>query len=167
MDEELQKFAVSSSFNASLTKGKNETGLLVETGIILTQLLKAVRESVLVESILRVVALLLPCRLKLLESRECMPECWLLFRREVLLDSIRILVDKLVHEPKSRTGPRTPSISHASTTRTQSRSAILNAVHGICFTSRLLRRKVVIGPYSSSAEVKNNVIGYVMYQPGR
>lgn len=55
---------------------------------------------------------------------------------------------------------RTPSISRASTTLTQSRSDILNAVQGICFTRRLSRRTVVIGPYIWSADVTNKPIGF-------
>ena len=54
----------------------------------------------------------------------------------------------------------TPRMSRASTTRVQSRSDILNADHGMCFTSRLSRRNVVIGPYIASADVTNSPIGY-------
>ncbi|KAF8957898.1 hypothetical protein BDZ97DRAFT_75220 [Flammula alnicola] len=58
----------------------------------------------------------------------------------------------------------TPSMSRASTTLIQSRSTILNADQGMCFTRRLSRRNVVIGPYISSADVKNKAIAYQVYQ---
>jgi hypothetical protein len=57
-------------------------------------------------------------------------------------------------------GKHTLSISRVSTTLVQSISAILNADQGMCLTSRLLCRKVVIGPYISSAEAKNKAIGW-------
>ena len=54
---------------------------------------------------------------------------------------------------------RTPRISRASITRFQSASVILNADHGICFTTRLSRRNVVMGLYISSADVKKRSMG--------
>jgi hypothetical protein len=54
---------------------------------------------------------------------------------------------------------RTTRISRASITLCQSPSANLKADQGMCFTGRLFRRKVVIGPYISSADVRNKPIG--------
>ena len=54
---------------------------------------------------------------------------------------------------------RTPRISRASITRFQSASVILKADHGICLTTRLSRRNVVMGPYNSSADAKKRAIG--------
>ena len=49
----------------------------------------------------------------------------------------------------------TPSISHASTTHSQSLVDNMNADQGMCFSTWLLWHNVVIGPYISSADVKN------------
>jgi hypothetical protein len=90
-----------------------------------------------------------------------MPECWLLFRGEVLLNTVRILRDLYVNTSKriKMTG-LTPSISRASITCFQSASTNLKAAQGMCLRGYLSRRKVVIGPYILSAEVTNNLIGY-------
>jgi len=54
----------------------------------------------------------------------------------------------------------TARMSRASTTLTQSLSTNLKADHLMCLTRHLSRRIVVMGPYISSAEVKNNPMGY-------
>ena len=55
---------------------------------------------------------------------------------------------------------RTSRIDLASTTLFQSPSAILNADHGIFLTIRPSRRRIVIGPYNSSAAAINNLIDW-------
>ena len=128
--------------------------------IIFLQLFKTTGESVLVEVIFWSIMFLLSCWLKLFKSRKCTPQGWLLFRGKVLLDLIGILLDWWVIIPKLRTSPHTLSISHASTTLSQSQSVIVNAVHGMCFTTRLSWHNVVMGPYISSTVAKNKPIGY-------
>ena len=58
-----------------------------------------------------------------------------------------------------KTNVHTMSISCASMTLTQSRSVILNAVQGMCFTRQLLWHNIVISPYIWSVDVMNNAIG--------
>ena len=90
-----------------------------------------------------------------------MPECWLLFRGKVLLNSMRILMNGKILDIVTdvKLNELTPRMSHASITRVQSWSDILNADHGMCFTSQLSHHKVVIGPYITSADVTNRPIG--------
>jgi len=57
------------------------------------------------------------------------------------------------------TTQRQQCMLRASTTLSQSRSPNLNTDHGICFTRQLSWCNVVMGPYLSSANVKNNPIG--------
>jgi hypothetical protein len=45
----------------SLTKSQYKTGLFIEAGIVLTHLLEAIVERVLVQRIFRAISLLLPC----------------------------------------------------------------------------------------------------------
>jgi hypothetical protein len=71
-------------------------------GIIFPQLCETVSKSIFVKGIFWIITLLLPCCLKLLESRKCAPESWFFFSGEILLDSIRILMNKLAVAMKAR-----------------------------------------------------------------
>jgi len=75
----------------------------------------------------------------------------------ILFESYWIIIS---FDSRIETDVRTPSISRASTTLTQSRSVILNAVQGMCFTTQLSWRNVVIGLYIWSADVTNKPIGF-------
>ena len=72
------------------------------------------------------------------------------------LNPIKVVISLDSH---IETNVHTVSISRASMTWTQSRSVILNAVQGMCFTRQLLWCNVVIGPYIWLADVMNNAIG--------
>jgi len=74
-----------------LTQGQKKTRLPVKAGVVLSKLLQAIVDCVPVFGKLDVVTFHLPCRLQLFECREGAPECWELFRQEMVLYFLRIL----------------------------------------------------------------------------
>jgi hypothetical protein len=95
-----------------------------------------------------------------LRGREEHAKGWVLFRKKSVAesDSSPIMCVNFILNNEQKTS-LTLRMSRTSTTRSQSLSPNLNADQGTCFTTRLLRRNVVIGPNISSADDKYKPIG--------
>ena len=100
-----------------------------------------------------------PMLIAILQGREGHTRRWVLFQKRSIaeFDLSPICVNFIPNKEQGTS--HTLRMSRTSTTRCQSLSANLKADHGRCFTTRLSRRNVVIGPYNSSADDKNRPIG--------